>query len=88
MQINGLNFGPPEGITATAVPWPTRLGDTQVIIGGKAAPLYSATPGVILAQVPLDSNIGLVNVIVRRAGVSSTPAKVTVAAMAPSVRIP
>src|SRR3954452_11761092 len=78
VQINGLNFGPPEGITATDVPWATRLGDTQVIIGGKPAPLYSVTPGAILAQVPLDSNIGLVNVVVRRTGVSSAPAKVTV----------
>ncbi|MEO8370100.1 MAG: IPT/TIG domain-containing protein [Candidatus Solibacter sp.] len=86
VQINGLNLGPPEGLTAGELPWPTRLGDTQVSIGGKPAAIYSVTPGTILAQVPLDSNIGLVNVIVRRAGVSSTPAKVTVAAMAPSVR--
>ena len=67
VQIVGLNLGPPEGITATDTPWPTRLGDTQVIIGGKAAPLYAVTPGTIVAQVPLDANTGLVNVVVRRA---------------------
>jgi uncharacterized protein (TIGR03437 family) len=86
VQIGGLNLGPPEGMTATDLPWPTRLGDTTVVIGGKPAPLYSVSPGTILAQVPVDANIGLVPVTVRRGGVSSPPAKVTVAAMAPSVR--
>ena len=86
VQIGGLNLGPPEGITATDLPWPTRLGDTTVVIGGKPAPLYSVSPGTILAQVPVDANIGLVSVIVRRGGVSSPPAKVTVAAMAPPFR--
>src|SRR5204863_3079046 len=54
VQINGLNLGPPEGLIADTIPWPTRLGNTQVIIGGKAAPIYSLAPGVIVAQVPLD----------------------------------
>jgi hypothetical protein len=35
------------------------------------------SPGTILAQVPVDANIGLVPVTVRRGGVSSPPAKVT-----------
>src|ERR1035437_5281830 len=86
VQIGGLNLGPTEGITATDLPWPTRLGDTTVVIGGKPAPLYSVSPGTILAQVPVDANIGLVPVTVRRGGVSSPPANVTVAAMAPSIR--
>ncbi|MEO8595043.1 MAG: hypothetical protein ABI759_17115 [Candidatus Solibacter sp.] len=86
VQIVGLNLGPPEGATATEVPWPTRLADTQVIIGGKPAPLYAVSPGTILAQVPLDANTGLVNVFVRRGDAASKPAKVTVAPMAPSVR--
>jgi uncharacterized protein (TIGR03437 family) len=86
VQIAGLNLGPADGATATAPPWPTRLGGTQVVIGGKAAPLYSVSPGTIVAQVPFDANVGLVDVIVRRNGDSSQPAKVTVAALAPSIR--
>src|ERR1035437_10088389 len=86
VQIGGLHLRPPPGIPASGLPWPTSLGDTQVVIGDKPAPLYSVSPGTILAQVPLDANIGLVSVTVRRGGVSSAPAKVTVAAMAPSVR--
>jgi len=86
VQIAGLNLGPAEGATAATTPWPTRLGGTQVVIGGKAAPIYSISPGLIIAQVPLDANLGLVDVIVRRNGDSSPPAKVTVAALAPSLR--
>jgi uncharacterized protein (TIGR03437 family) len=86
VQIAGLNLGPVEGATAPATPWPTRLSGTAVVIGGKAAPIYSVAPGLIVAQVPLDSNLGLVDVIVRRNGDSSQPAKVTVSALAPSLR--
>ncbi|HEY1496257.1 MAG TPA: hypothetical protein VGF49_17015 [Candidatus Solibacter sp.] len=86
VQVVGLNLGPPEGLTTTDLPWPTRLGNVQVIIGGKAAPIYSISPGTIIAQVPVDANLGLVDVTVRRGGVNSAPAKVTVAAMAPAVR--
>jgi uncharacterized protein (TIGR03437 family) len=86
VQIVGLNLGPPEGLTTTEIPWPTRLGNVQVVIGGKAAPIYSISPGTVIAQVPVDANLGLVDVIVRRGGVSSAPAKVTVSVMAPAVR--
>ncbi|MCU1234317.1 MAG: hypothetical protein JWP63_2284, partial [Candidatus Solibacter sp.] len=86
VQIVGLNLGPPDGLMAAEIPWPTQLGNVQVIVGGKAAPIYSISPGTIIAQVPVDANVGLVDVTVRRGGVSSTPAKVTVAAMAPAVR--
>jgi uncharacterized protein (TIGR03437 family) len=86
VQIVGLNLGPPDGDKATEIPWPTRLGNVQVFIGGKPAPVFSISPGTIIAQVPVNANIGLVDVVVRRAGVNSAPAKVTVAAMAPAVR--
>src|ERR1043165_1034361 len=52
VQITGLNLGPPEGATASGTPWPTRLGDVQVMLGGRPAPLYSVSPGTIIAQVP------------------------------------
>src|ERR1041385_1935925 len=75
VQINGLNLGPPEGAAADSIPWPTRLAGTQVAIGGKPAPIYSVAPGTIVAQVPLDANLGLVDVIVRRGGDTSAPAQ-------------
>jgi uncharacterized protein (TIGR03437 family) len=86
VQINGLNLGPPDAVVADTTPWPTRLGGSQVTIGGKAAALYSVSSGVIIAQVPVDATVGLVNVVVRRNSDTSAPAKVTIAAMDPSVR--
>src|SRR5579883_959630 len=86
VQISGLNLGPLDGATATDTPWPTQLGGTQVIIGGKPAGLYSVQPGKIIAQVAADANVGLVDVVVRRAGGASAPAKVTVAALQPAVK--
>src|SRR5438132_12400411 len=73
VQISGLNLGPPEGATADGTPWTPRLAGTQVIIGGKPAPIYSVSPGAIIAQVPYDANPGLVDVIVRRNGTNRTP---------------
>ncbi len=86
VEITGLNLGPPEGVKAEATPWPTRLADVVVVIGGKPAPLYSVAPGRIVAQVPPDANVGLVNVVVRRASGTSAPAHVTVAALDPAIR--
>src|SRR5512142_1468719 len=51
VQIAGLNLGPAEGITAASTPWPAKLGDVQVVIGGKPAAIYSASPSLIVAQV-------------------------------------
>jgi uncharacterized protein (TIGR03437 family) len=86
VRISGLNLGSPDGATADGVPWATRLVDRQVIIGGKSAPLYSVAPGAIIAQVPCDAKAGLVDVIVRRNGASSTPARVFINALYPTVR--
>src|SRR5439155_15342308 len=52
VQINGLNLGPLDPVLADAIPWPTRLGGSQVIIGGKPAALFSVSSGVTIAQVP------------------------------------
>src|SRR3954470_23659295 len=60
VQINGLNLGPPEGAVAEETPWQTRLSGITVVIGGKPAPIYSVSPGAIIAQVPYDSNVGFV----------------------------
>jgi uncharacterized protein (TIGR03437 family) len=86
VQISGLNLGPPEGATAAGTPWPTRLADVQVVVGGRLAPLYSVSPGAILAQVPPNANMGLVDVVVRRPSGNSAPAHVIVNALVPAVR--
>ena len=86
VEISGLNLGPPEGATASATPWPTKLGDVQVVLGGRLAPLYSISPGTIIAQVPPNANTGLVDVVVRRSTGNSAPAHVIVNPLDPAVR--
>ena len=56
------------------------------MINGLAAPLFSASANKIVAQVPWDAAIGLAEVIVRRSGVDSRPARFTISAIGPVVR--
>ncbi|MCL5745812.1 MAG: hypothetical protein M1541_18125, partial [Acidobacteria bacterium] len=86
IEISGFNLGPPEGAKAPAAEWPTELGGIQVLINGTAAPVGSADPGKIVAQVPLDAQVGLAEVVVTRGSVSSRPARIFIAAQEPSVR--
>src|SRR5579883_595797 len=67
VQINGLNLGPPGGLKATGAQLPTQLGDVQVLINGKPAPLYSVDIGTIIAQVPVDAAVGTAELVVQRA---------------------
>ncbi len=88
LLIEGLQLGPPEGVTASGTPWPTQLGDppVEVRINGRPAPLFSARPNRILAQVPWETPPGLATVVVRRGEAESRPARVLVNALEPSVR--
>lgn len=86
VQITGLNLGPEGGAKASGTPWPAELGDVKLMIGGKQAPLYSVGPGKIMAQVPMDANTGLVDVVLERGGQRSTAARVYVDPLRPSVK--
>lgn len=86
VQITGLNLGPQTAVVATALPWPTTVGDVSVTIDGKPAPLFSVASDTILAEMPSGTAIGLVDVVVTRTAGSSTPARVNVAAIAPAIR--
>ena len=69
--------------TAQALPWPTKLGDTQVLVNGIAAPMYYASD-VINIQVPTKNmpTSGNVNFEVKRVSTGETLAT-GVFAMAP-----
>jgi len=86
--ISGLNLGPPEGLKASGFPLPTRLGDPplEVLVNGVAAPLFSATPGRIVAQVPWETAQGIARVVVRRGDSQSRPARVFISQIFPAVR--
>jgi uncharacterized protein (TIGR03437 family) len=86
VQISGSNLGPPEGATAAGAPWPTELGGVQVFISGKPAPLYSVSPGSIVAQVPFEAGGGTADVVVQRDGVKSAARRVLIDARRPAVK--
>ena len=86
VQINGLNLGPPGGLKASGPTLPMQLGDVQVLINGKPAPLFSVDIGTIVAQVPVDAAVGTADLVVQRASGSSPVAHFTILPASPSVR--
>ncbi len=87
IHINGINLAPPEGWKAVGLPLPTQFGEppVQVLINNRPAALLSATPGRIVAQVPLETPNGLVGVVVRRGEEQSRVARLQVQALAPGL---
>jgi len=83
--INGISLGPANGAASDGPTLPTQLGDLQVIIGNRPAPLVSADPARIVAQVPYEVPAGLQNVVVRRGESQSRPARINVVAILPVV---
>jgi len=67
---------------------PTRLDDVNVDINGKPAFVQFVSPGQINVQVPDDQATGSVDVIVRRAGKASVPAKIVKISEAPALLAP
>jgi len=87
IQINGLNLGPAAGWKADSLPLPTSVGDPaiEVRIGNRALPLYSITPGRIVAQIPVDLPGGLNQLTVRRGEAVSRPARFLITQPSPSI---
>lgn len=86
--INGINLGPPEGWKADTVPLPTQVGEPpmEVRINNRPAPLFSLTPGRIVAQVPFETPMGQAQVVVRRGNQTSRPVRFNVVQPNASVR--
>jgi uncharacterized protein (TIGR03437 family) len=55
-----------QAYSASAVPLPTQLGPTSVLVNGLTAPLYFASNGQINIQVPFETQPGLAVVQVER----------------------
>ena len=86
MQIEGPRLGPLEPVTATAVPWPQELGGVKVFVNNRPAAIYSAKPGMVIAQAPLEAPLGLAEVVVEQNGLRSRPARVYLDERRPSVK--
>jgi uncharacterized protein (TIGR03437 family) len=69
----------------SAPPLATSVGNAQVLVNGKAAPLYYSSYGQLAFQVPADTPVGTALVQVNRGGTLSNIASVQVAARAPKL---
>lgn len=87
MAVYGTNLarvpGTLDGLTGRRIP--TSLNGTTVSIAGRDAPLFSVDPGVIVAQVPVETPVGTQDVRVSNSNGAGSAAQVTVAAAAPGV---
>ncbi len=70
---------------AESLPLPTSLGGAQVLVGGKAAPLFYVSPSQINFQMPTDVAGATASVVVSSAGLTGIGANVKMQAEAPGI---
>ena len=58
VQIAGDRLTSGSSLAAAATPLPVRLAGTHVEVNGEPAALFSVTPGMVLAQLPVDLPAG------------------------------
>ena len=81
----GAAFTANAAMNASAVPLPTNLGGTQVLVNGAAVPLYFTSIGQIDFQMPYEIPPGLATVQVVNNGTAGNTVSVTVAARYPDI---
>ena len=71
---------------AREAPYPTRLGDTEVLLAGQSLPLLYTSDGQLNAQVPYNLTENTIHqLVVRRGGEVSIPELLTVAQSHPAI---
>jgi len=83
-SLYGKITGSAKG-AATAFPLPRKLGETEVLIGGRAVPLYYVSSDQVNAQLPAGQAAGQVLAEVRVGGQVVTRAPVTVIPVSPGM---
>lgn len=85
-NVYGFNLAASTAL-ASSLPLPTSLGSpaVEVSVNGRPAPLYFVSGTQINAQAPWETEAGQALVIVKRGGVASRPATITVQPSAPSL---
>ncbi len=86
LLLRGLNLGPADGATSSGAPLPVTLGEVQVLIANRPAPIFSVAPDLIRVQVPFETAVGQAEVVVQRGDLKSRPAFVRVVANAAGAR--
>jgi uncharacterized protein (TIGR03437 family) len=85
VQIYGTNLAA-AATSATALPLPTSLSNTSVLVQGKSIPLYYVSPGQINAELPTDLVPGRqYQLLVRANGAITEPQPFNTQTVAPGV---
>jgi uncharacterized protein (TIGR03437 family) len=85
ITLYGTGMAPSGVPAASTIPFPTKLGGVQVMIGGIAAPLDYVSPGLISAVVPYGIGSGIVGIQVINNQVPSNTVTVYTDSTAPGV---
>jgi uncharacterized protein (TIGR03437 family) len=72
-------------VVASTVPYPTTLGNIQVMINNVAAPIYVVSPGQVSAWVPYGVTGSIAQIQVINSGVASNTATMWVGTTAPGI---
>jgi uncharacterized protein (TIGR03437 family) len=62
ITLFGTNIGPSTPQTASTVPLPATLGGVQVLINGRAAPIYSVSSGQVSVIVPYETTTSVAQI--------------------------
>ncbi|MBI4889575.1 MAG: hypothetical protein HY821_03050 [Acidobacteria bacterium] len=82
--IDGSNLA--QEARADGAPWPAALGGTSVTVNGVAAPMYAATAGRLVFQIPYETGLGTATAEVKRGQLSAT-AQFEVVEAAPGIQV-
>jgi uncharacterized protein (TIGR03437 family) len=85
IQIYGKNLSA-QTSSAAALPLPTNLGGTQVIIGGIPAPIYYASNGQVNAQIPFElAPNKAYQIVVQANGALTSPESIQLSTSSPGI---
>jgi len=85
IKIQGLNFVNDTFVSAAGTPLPLTLGGLSASVNGVPMPVQSASPSVIVAQLPFEAAAGSSNFTVKASGGGELTATATVQATMPEV---
>ena len=83
VAVFGDQFTYGDPAAASTLPLGTTLGNVQVLVNGKAAPLYYVSPGQINFEIPIDATTGDGTVQIVRSGQQGNQAYINITPRAP-----
>jgi len=86
VSLYGANLATGDRLQASRTPLPARLGETDVLVAGRRAPLFFVSSGQVNAQIPFDIEPNISQqIVLRRGRTYSLPVQVNVAPASPGL---